>query len=115
MFTPTVKYYEWDRITIGVTIKVIYGDPETVPAVVGTHTAYVERTNLTSRRMNRRLVRKTRSYSKQLAALAVSCVWEDWVGNLTRPLNKLASWVHAGQHSWYPTPVCEPFRDASAL
>ena len=64
---------------IGVTIKVIYADPDTVPAEVGAHTAYVERTNLTSRQMNGRLVRKTLSYSKQLDALRASCAWEDWV------------------------------------
>jgi hypothetical protein len=55
--------------------------------VMGSHTADVERTNLTSRQMNGRLVRKTWSYSKQIAALAVACTWEDWVYNLTRPLN----------------------------
>jgi len=35
---------------LSVTIKVIYGDPATVPDVVGAHTAYVERINLTSAR-----------------------------------------------------------------
>jgi hypothetical protein len=33
---------------IGVTINVSGGDPESVPDVVGAHTAYVERTNLTA-------------------------------------------------------------------
>jgi IS1 family transposase len=58
------------------------GDPETVPDAVGAHTAYVERTNLTSRQMNGRLVRKTLSYSKQVDALTASCAWEDWVVGL---------------------------------
>jgi hypothetical protein len=58
---------------------------------VGAHTAYVvERTNLSSRQMNGRLVRKTLSYSKQLDALEASCAWEDWVYNLGRPLKTLA-------------------------
>ncbi len=35
-----------------VRIKVIYGDPEEVKAKLGCHTAYVERTHLTSRTMN---------------------------------------------------------------
>ena len=56
--------------------------PDIVPDVVGAHTAYVERTNLTSRQMNGRLVRKTLSYSKQLDALTASCAWEDWVVGL---------------------------------
>src|SRR5882762_2622561 len=42
-----------------VRIKIIYGDPEEVKAKLGCHTAYIERTNLTSRTMNGRLVRKT--------------------------------------------------------
>lgn len=111
---PTVKrpQKEWQYLQviktrsgsrlIGVTIKVIYGDPNTVLAEVGAHTAYVERTNLTSRQMNGRLVRKTLSYSKQLDALTASCAWEDWVYNLTRPLKTLAIRVHTGQRRWQP-------------
>jgi IS1 family transposase len=36
---------------------------------MGGHTAYVERTHLTSRQMNRRLARKTLSFSKELELL----------------------------------------------
>src|SRR5262245_11691448 len=61
----------------GVTIKVIYGTQEQVCSQVGAHTAYVERTNQTSRQMNGRLVRKTLSYSKQFDMLEASCAWED--------------------------------------
>ena len=80
-YLQVVKTRSGNRL-IGVTIKVIYGEPETVEALVGAHTAYVERTNLTSRQMNGRLVRKTLSYSKQLDALTASCAWEDWVVGL---------------------------------
>jgi hypothetical protein len=73
-----------------VSIKVVYGQPQEVIDNVGAHTAYVERTNLSSRQMNGRLVRKTLSYSKQLEALEASCAWEDWVYNLSRPLKTLA-------------------------
>jgi hypothetical protein len=73
-----------------VSIKVVYGQPQKVIDNVGAHTAYVERTNLSSRQMNGRLVRKTLSYSKQLEALEASCAWEDWVYNLSRPLKTLA-------------------------
>jgi len=98
-YLQVVKTRSGSRL-IGVTIKVIYGDPESVPDVVGAHTAYVERTNLTSRQMNGRLVRKTLSYSKQLDALTASCAWEDWVYNLTRPLKTLAMRVQEGQRRW---------------
>jgi|GEM_PF-1117108 len=39
--------------------------------------------------MNGRLVRKTLSFSKQLAMLCAACVWEDVVYNLTRPVKTL--------------------------
>src|SRR5436190_6891777 len=63
-------------------VKVVKGEAEQVTKTLGLHTAYVERTNLTSRQMNGRLVRKTLSYSKQLDALTASCAWEDWVVGL---------------------------------
>ena len=60
------------RSLIGVTQKVVYGDPRGVPDFMGLNTAYVERTNLTSRQMNGRMVRKTLSFSKE-EMLKASC------------------------------------------
>lgn len=57
------------------TIKGVYRDPETVLTEVGGHTAYVERTNLTSRQMNGRLVRKTISFSKTVEMLEAASTW----------------------------------------
>ena len=74
---------------IAVHTQVVYGDPHEVKTRLWEHTAYVERTHLTSRQMNGRLVRKSLSYSKQLSPLRASCSWEDWVYNLTRPLKTL--------------------------
>jgi hypothetical protein len=88
-----------------VSIKVVYGQPQEVIDNVGAHTAYVERTNLSSRQMNGRLVRKTLSYSKQLEALEASCAWEDWVYNLSRPLKTLALELEVsteGKRRWKP-------------
>jgi IS1 family transposase len=51
---------------IGVKVKTIYGDEREVLLLLGASTSYVERTNLTSRHMNGRLVRKTMGYSKEL-------------------------------------------------
>jgi len=48
-------------------------------------TAYVERTNLTSRQVHGHLVRKTLSYSKQPEMLQAACAWEDWVLGLDPP------------------------------
>jgi hypothetical protein len=83
-----------------VQIKVVYGEPSDVLALIGGDTAYVERTKLTSRQMNGRLVRKTLSYSKQLAALNAACGWEDWVYNLTRSVDTLSLPVQIGQRRW---------------
>jgi len=80
-YLQVIKHRTGYRLT-GVTIKVVYGTPDEVAAVVGAHTAYVERTNLTSRQMNGRLVRKTLSYSKQVEMLEAACAWEDWVVGL---------------------------------
>ena len=88
-YLQVIKERSGSRLT-AVHITVVYGDPEEVLELMGGHTAYVERTNLTSRQMNGRLVRKTLSYSKQLEALEAACAWEDWVYNLTRTVETLS-------------------------
>ena len=61
-YLQVVKRREGGRV-VEVKVEVIYGDATTL-ALVGAHTSYVERTNLTSRQMNGCLVRKTLSFSK---------------------------------------------------
>src|SRR5436309_8083533 len=70
-------------------IKIIYGDTKEVKDKLGCHTAYIERTNLTSRTMNGRLVRKTLSFSKELRLLKASSTLEDAIYNFTRPVKTL--------------------------
>src|SRR5947208_10727751 len=72
-----------------VRIKIIYGDTKEVKEKLGCHTAYIERTNLTSRTMNGRLVRKTLSFSKELRFLKASSTLEDAIYNFTRPVRTL--------------------------
>jgi hypothetical protein len=78
-----VKQRENGRV-MGVRAKTIYGDEREVLELLGQSTSYVERTNLTSRHMNGRLVRKTLGYSKELEMLRASSIWEDVVYNLGR-------------------------------
>ena len=85
---------------IGITYRVVYGDPKEIPDLMGLNTSYVERTNLTSRQMNGRMVRKTLSFSKDEEMLEASCAWEDWVYNLTRPIKSLRFEVNEGQQRW---------------
>jgi len=68
----------------------------------GLNTAYVERTNLTSRQMNGRMVRKTLSFSKEEEMLRASCALEDVVYNLARPLKSLRVEVNNDQRRWEP-------------
>jgi hypothetical protein len=92
------------RQLIAVHTQVVYGDPQEVKALLGEQTAYVERTHLTSRQMNGRLVRKSLSYSKRLRLLRAACSWEDWVYNLTRPVKTLRveQVAGSGQQRWQP-------------
>jgi hypothetical protein len=98
-YVQVVKRRQGGRV-VGVTIKVVYGDPETVLAEVGGHTAYVERTNLTSRQMNGRLVRKTLSFSKAVEMLEAASAWEDAVYNMTRTVKTLALEISDGIRRW---------------
>lgn len=100
-YVQVIKRREEGRV-VGVTIKVVYGDPKEVLAQVGGHTAYVERTNLTSRQMNGRLVRKTLSFSKKVDMLEAASAWEDGVYNMTRPVKTLALEVNDGVRRWTP-------------
>jgi len=88
--------------SIRVTHRVVYGDPKEVPELMGLNTAYVERTNLTSRQMNGRMVRKTLSFSKDESILEASCALEDAVYNLTRPNKSLRVEVEDDQRRWVP-------------
>jgi len=60
------------------------------------HTAYVERTHLTSRQMNGRLVRKSLSYFRQEEMLKAASAWEDWAYNPIRPVKTLRVEVNDG-------------------
>lgn len=87
-YTQMVKQRDAQGNLLGVEVRVIYGDDTTLERT-GTRTTCVERTNLTSRLMNSRLVRKTLGFSKQLTMLHAACIWEDVVYNLTRCVKTL--------------------------
>jgi hypothetical protein len=96
-----VKHHSGSRL-IRITYRVIYGDPNEVPNFLGLNTAYVERTNLTSRQMNGRMVRKTLSFSKEEEMLQASCALEDAVYNLMRPIKTLRVEVNEDRRRWQP-------------
>jgi hypothetical protein len=83
-YLQMVKEREKTGRVCGVKAKIIYGDGREVRELLGESTSCVERTHLTSRHMNGRLVRKTLGYSKELEMLRAACEWEDTVYNLAR-------------------------------
>jgi hypothetical protein len=82
--------------------RLIYGTPQQAHALLDQHTAYVERTNLTSRHMNGRLVRKTLGFSKRVEMLRAASAWEDVVYNVARPVKTLRLKATDGQRRWIP-------------
>jgi hypothetical protein len=87
---------------VSVSYRVVFGDIKEVCDLMGLHTAYIERTHLTSRQMNGRLVRKTLSFSKKIEIHRASCAWEDWVYNLARPNRSLRIQSAEPQRCWTP-------------
>lgn len=98
-YMQMVKQRENGRV-VGMETRVIYGNPLTLPLLLGEHTAYVERTNLTSRHMTGRLVRKTLGFSKKRQMLEVACIWEDVVYNFARHVKTLRIEVNDGFRRW---------------
>lgn len=73
----------------GTKLRVIFGTKVEVMALLGTSTAYIERSHLTSRLFNSRQVRKTLAFSKDIAAYRAAATWEDGYYNLGRPHKSL--------------------------
>jgi hypothetical protein len=98
-YTQMVKQRDATGNLIGIDLRVIYGDDTTLDRT-GTRTTCVERTHLTSRHMNGRLVRKTLGYSKRVAMLESACVWEDVVYNFTRSVKTLRYEINLKGQRW---------------
>jgi hypothetical protein len=99
LYLQMVKKRENGQV-IDTEARLIYGTPEQAEADLEHHTAYVERTHLTSRHMTGRLVRKTLGFSKRVEMLRAASVWEDVVYNLARSVKTLRVEVNDGQRRW---------------
>lgn len=95
-----VKKFRSGARLLKVRTRVVYGDPKEVEKLLGRHTAYIERSHLTSRQMNRRVSRKTLAFSKQPAMLKAACALEDAVYNWVRPHGSLRRAVQATGRKW---------------
>lgn len=98
-YTQMVKQRDDQGHLTGVEVRVIYGDDTTL-ARTGSRTTCVERTNLTSRHMNGRLVRKTLGFSKRVEMLAAACAWEDVIYNFARPVKTLRCEINIQGQRW---------------
>ena len=87
-YLQVVRQRENGRV-VGTRLRVIYGDKKEVLQLLPNNTVYVERTHLTSRHFNSRLVRKTLAYSKVPEMHRAAASWEDAIYNLVRPLKTL--------------------------
>jgi hypothetical protein len=87
----------------GSKIRVIFGKKAEALALLGKSTAYVERSNLTSRLFNGRQVRKTLAFSKDVEMNRAAAIWEDSYYNMVRPHKSLRLSVLDRQgHRWRP-------------
>jgi hypothetical protein len=88
-YLQVVKQRDDQGNLLGIDLRVIFGDEDEVLDLLGASTAYIERSHLTMRHFNGRLVRKSLAFSKQLDMHCAAAAWEDLVYNLARPLKSL--------------------------
>jgi hypothetical protein len=101
-YLQVVKQRENGRV-VGTRLRVVYGERKEVLRLLTNNTVYVERTHLTSRHFNSRLVRKTLAYSKSLKMHQAAAAWEDTIYNLVRPLKTLRLEVRSDPtRRWLP-------------
>jgi hypothetical protein len=101
-YVQAVKQRE-NGCVVGIELRVIFGDPAETRQLLGQSTSYIERTHLTMRLFNGRLVRKTLAFSKDVHAYRASAAWEDLVYNLARPLKTLRVEVFGNpKRRWKP-------------
>lgn len=92
---------------LGTDKRVVFGEPEAVLELLGSGTAYVERTHLTMRHFNGRLVRQGLGFSKVLSMHRLAAAFEDAVYNLVRPVKtlRLKAEEGTGRRWWSRTPM----------
>jgi hypothetical protein len=86
----------------GINLRVQFGKKSEAIALLGKSTAYIERSNLTSRLFNGRQVRETLAFSKDVAAYQAAAAWEDAYYNLVRPHKSLRLPAAGGSSKWLP-------------
>jgi len=103
LYLQMVKQRDEHGHFAGTQLKAIFGSLEAVIQLLGETTAYVERSNLTSRLFNGRQVRKTLAFSKDLDCYRAAATWEDMYYNFAKPHKSLRLRVrHDPGRKWKP-------------
>jgi hypothetical protein len=85
----------------GIRLKAVWGHQEELIELLGKSTAYIERSNLTTRLFSARLTRKTLAFSKDVELHEAAVIWEDVYYNWVRPHKSLRVEVLADpQRKW---------------
>jgi hypothetical protein len=69
----------------GIYLKAVCGNQEELVELLERSTAYIERSNLTTRLFSARLTRKTLAFSKDVQVHEAAVTWEDAYYNWVRP------------------------------
>jgi len=85
LYLQMVKHRDEHGRLQDVELKAIWGSKAELIELLGKSTAYIERSNLTTRLFNARLTRKTLAFSKNVQAHEDAITWEDAYYNWVRP------------------------------
>ena len=103
LYLQMVKQRDEHAHFSGTKLKAIFGSLEEVTKLLGETTAYIERSNLTSRLFNGRQVRKTLAFSKDIDCYRAAATWEDMYYNLAKPHKSLRLRVYGiSGRKWKP-------------
>jgi len=84
LYLQMVKQRDENGHFAGTKLKTIFGSLDEVTQLLGESTAYIERSNLTSRLFNGRQVRKTLAFSKDVDCYRAAAIWEDMYYNFAK-------------------------------
>lgn len=103
LYLQMAKQHDEHGHFAGTKLKPIFGSLEELTQLLGKATAYIERSNLTSRLFNGRQTRKTLAFSKDLTCCRAAATWENGYYNLVRPHKSLRqSVVDVPGRKWNP-------------
>jgi len=103
LYLQMVKQRDEQGHLKGIQLRAIWGNKEELIELLGQSTAYIERSNLTTRLFNARLTRKTLAFSKDVKLHEAAVTWEDAYYNWVRPHKSLRVEIDDdSQRKWMP-------------